>query len=125
MRNAWVNTALIAVGGLGWLFTLQPTPSPFVLVHYGLSIAALAGIVRACAGKWEAYRKWIRIAAAALAICLVILYGQHDSYEDRWTNQQGTKYIDTYHRWGGELVERCVFLAAGGIAHGPMAGEEP
>jgi hypothetical protein len=88
MRSGWINAVLIVGGGLGWLFTLQPKPSPFILVHYGLLIAAIVGVVRACVGKWREYRKWITIVGAIAGVCLVVLYGKHDYYMSRWTSEQ-------------------------------------
>ncbi len=123
MRNASINTVLVLGGGLGWLFTLQPKPGPIVLVHYGLLVTAIVGVVRACAGKWPAYRKWITVGGTVAGVCLVILYGHHDYYEARWINEQGTKYVDTYHRFSRNLVHRWLFPAGGGSSDGPMAGE--
>ena len=127
MRNVAINTLLITAGGLGWLFTLQPKPSLFILVHYGLLVAAIVGAVRVCAGKWQVYRKWIIIGGTAAGICLVILYGQHDYYRSSWTNERGTKYVDTYHRWSGRIVHRWVLLpdgsSLGTSLNGPMRGE--
>lgn len=123
MRTGWINAVLIFGGGLGWLVTLQPTPSPFIVVHYGLLIAAIVGAVRVCIDKWREFRKWIMIGGSIAGVFLVVLYSQNDYYESRWTNVQGTNYVDTYHRFSGQLVNRWVFFKDGRSSHGPMAGE--
>lgn len=125
---AWcdsLRTFSILVGFVGWIATIQTPPSPFILVHYALLVLVLVGIYLVFVNTWSAYKKAIKIAGFVFGLSIVSLYAtKYDSFKSRWTDKDGDKFIDTYKRWGHDLVYRSViFKDDSGFCHGPMKGE--
>lgn len=117
-----INLGLIVGGIFVWGSTIGSPPSLWVALHYLSLMAAIIGVVRTCAEKWAAYRGWIVAGGSVAGLCLIVWYGQHDSYREVWVDNDGTSFHDTYSR-GGRLKYRYVFLKGGDSMDGAFAGE--
>jgi hypothetical protein len=122
--SSFINRLLIIAGIPAWLFTIGCYPGPLILIHYGSLIAVFVGAIRVCAEKWGQKRALIYKIGMVLSIYLIILYGKHDQYTERWTDQQGNIFHDTVSRFGFRLIDRDVYFKDGGNASGSFVGEE-
>jgi hypothetical protein len=111
--------AVLVAAVITFFITVNSPPSPRALVHY----AALAIIVFALSALISpasmTARKWITGLTGPVVLVVWWSYSLVDCYDDRWTSENGTRFVDSRRR-SGALYERYALFPDNGFAHGPM-----